>query len=288
MSSKRKRTVSLVLGSGGARGYAHIGVIRQLVKQNYEIKSICGSSIGALIGGLYANGKLEDYETWILNLNIINILKLIDFSFSKEGIIDGEKVFSNIEEMIGDIKIEELPISFSALATDISNRKEVLINKGSLKDAIRASISVPTIFTPHELNGKKLFDGGILNPIPITYANKEECDLLIAVNLNDNSKIDEKYSYIFQEDNTLKEKIRKVFGDNESYEKDLSFFGVINQSLETMQELISKYQLEKNSPDIMINVSSELCDFYDFHKAKELIEYGEALTKDILNSAKKA
>lgn len=288
MSSKRKRTVSLVLGSGGARGYAHIGVIRQLVKQNYEIKSICGSSIGALIGGLYANGKLEDYETWILNLNIINILKLIDFSFSKEGIIDGEKVFSNIEEMIGDIKIEELPISFSALATDISNRKEVLINKGSLKDAIRASISVPTIFTPHELNGKKLFDGGILNPIPITYANKEECDLLIAVNLNDNSKIDEKYSYIFQEDNTLKEKIRKIFGDNESYEKDLSFFGVINQSLETMQELISKYQLEKNSPDIMINVSSELCDFYDFHKAKELIEYGEALTKDILNSAKKA
>ena len=146
-----KKTVSLVLGSGGARGYAHIGVIKELIKNDYEIKTISGSSMGALIGGLYAAGKLDEYEQWILGFDVMDILKLVDFSFSRNGMINGDRVFDKIEEMIGDIKIEDLPISFTATATDILNRKEVWLQKGSLKDAIRASIAIPTVFTPKNL-----------------------------------------------------------------------------------------------------------------------------------------
>ena len=148
-----KKTVSLVLGSGEARGYAHIGVIEALLTHGYEIKSISSSSMGALIGGLYACGKLE----------LLDVAKLIDFSFTGTGIIQGDKVFHVIEEMIGDVRIEELPIPFTAVATDLMKQKEVWIQKGKLIDAIRASVAIPTIFTPKKIAERYLVDGGVLN-----------------------------------------------------------------------------------------------------------------------------
>lgn len=281
----KKKTVSLVLGSGGARGYAHIGVIKELERQGYEIKSISGSSMGALIGGLYASGKLEEYEKWILGFNVIDILKLIDFSFSKQGMINGDKVFNQIEKMIKNVNIEDLPISFTATATDIINKKEVWFQKGSLKDAIRASISIPTVFTPKEINGKILFDGGILNPIPMLPIASEFSDLTIAVNLNDDSIIDEKYKHLFKKDKGyIQENIIDFFSKNISKKNNLNYFQVINKSIETMQEVISRHQLASHRPDIMINISTRVCDFYDFHKAKEIISYGEAFTSDLLKT----
>lgn len=284
----KKKTVSLVLGSGGARGYAHIGVIKELVKQGYEIKSISGSSMGALVGGLYASGKLEEYEKWVLSFNVLDILKLIDFSFSKQGMINGDKVFSQIEKMIGNINIEELPISFTATATDIINKKEVWFQKGSLKDAIRASISIPTVFTPKEINGRILFDGGILNPIPILPVASQFADLIIAVNLNDDSNIDEKHEHIFKKDKGyIQQNIIDFFSKNISKKDNLNYFQVINKSIEAMQEVISRHQLASHRPDIMINISTKVCDFYDFHKAKEIISYGEAITIDTLKKVDK-
>jgi NTE family protein len=281
--TKNKKTVSLVLGSGGARGYAHIGIIKELEKQGYEIKSVCGSSMGALVGGLYAAGKLDEYQKWVSNFNVIDILKLIDFSFNKDGMIKADKVFAKIEEIIGDVCIEDLPISFTATATDIVNKKEVWLQKGSLKDAIRASIAIPTIFTPKQLNGKTLFDGGILNPIPILPTASEFTDLIIAVNLNSDVKAKKEHLKLFKKDkgfiqNSISEFLQKHITKKES----LSYFQLINKSIETMQEIISRHQLASHRPDIMIEIPSDICDFYDFHKANELIEYGKIITKEVL------
>ncbi|MGA1932750.1 patatin-like phospholipase family protein [Arcobacter sp. YIC-464] len=283
---KKKKTVSLVLGSGGARGYAHIGVIKELERQGFEIKSISGSSMGALIGGLYASGKLQDYEDWVLHFDILDVLDLVDFSFSKGGMIKADKVFDKIEEFIGkDILIEDLPIPFTATATDILNKKEVWLRKGSLKDAIRASIAIPTIFTPKKLNGRVLFDGGILNPVPILPVASEFTDLVIAVNLNDDAIMKTKYKKIFEKDDSyLKTSIGKFLNKKFTKKKELSYFEILNLSIESMQDVIARHQLASHKPDIMINVSSKACEFYDFHKAKELILYGETLTKDILKN----
>ena len=282
-----KKSVSLVLGSGGARGYAHIGVIKELIKNDYEIKSISGSSIGALVGGLYAAGKLEEYEEWISNFDIFDILKLVDFSFSSNGMINGDKVFNKIEEMIGDVNIEDLDISFTATATDIKNRKEVWLQKGSLKDAIRASISIPTIFTPIILNNKELFDGGILNPIPIVPSISEFTDLVIAVDLNDNSNIKKEHKNILKKQKAgVKQNITDFFQKNIKKKENLSYFEIINQSIETMQEVISRHQLASHQPDIMINISNKACEFYNFHKANELIEYGRVVTKETIENLK--
>ncbi len=280
------KTVSLVLGSGGARGYAHIGIINELEKRGYEIKAISGSSMGALVGGLHACGKLKEYEEWILNFDVIDILKLIDFSFGSSGMIKGDKVFNEIEKIIGNINIEDLPISFTATATDVNNKQEVWIQKGSLKDAIRASIAIPTIFTPKEINGKLLFDGGILNPIPIVPTLSEFTDLVIAVNLNDDAPVPKKYQKILGSGKSpLQTKVVDFVQDKFSKEEKLTYFSIMHKSIETMQEVLSRYQLAAHRPDIMINISNEICDFYDFHKAKELIAYGEAVAKDTLMDA---
>ncbi|WP_122893346.1 patatin-like phospholipase family protein [Arcobacter peruensis] len=288
MINKKKKTVSLVLGSGGARGYAHIGVIKELIANDYEIKSISGSSIGALIGGLYAAGKLEEYEEWVLNFDVFDILKLVDFSFNRSGMINGEKVFNKIEEMIGDVNIEDLPISFTATATDITNRKQIWLQKGSLKDAIRASIAIPTVFTPKKLNDKELFDGGILNPLPIIPTISEFTDLLIAVDLNSSTNVLSKHKHIFEKEKKgIKENISNFFKLNISKKEELSYFEIINKSIETMQEVISRYQLASHQPDIMINIPNKCCEFYDFQKAKELITYGSTITKEILEDEDK-
>ncbi len=281
---KNKKTVSLVLGSGGARGYAHIGVIKELEAQGYEIKSISGSSMGALIGGLYAAGKLGEYEQWVENFNVLDILKLVDFTFSKDGMINGEKVFLKIEEMIGDVNIEDLDISFTATATDILNRKEVWLQRGCLKDAIRASIAIPTLFTPKQLNGKTLFDGGILNPVPIVPTISEFTDLIIAVNLNDDIEIKEEHRKLLEkEKNKFHQTVIDFFQKNIKRKENLSYFQLINKSIETMQEVIARHQLASHKPDIMVNISSRACEFYDFHKAYEMIKYGQAVTKEILD-----
>ena len=281
----KKKTVSLVLGSGGARGYAHIGVIKELEKQGYEIKSISGSSMGALIGGLYAAGKLDKYVNWIENFNVLDVLKLIDFSFSKDGMIKADKVFKKIEEILDDTKnIEDLPISFTATATDIFNKKEVWLQKGSLKDAIRASIAIPTVFTPKKINDRLLFDGGILNPIPILPTASEFTDLIIAVNLNSDAKLKDKHKDIFKtkKKSFIQKNVLEFFQNNVTKKENISYFQLINKSIETMQEVISRHQLATHRPDIMIEIPSDICDFYDFHKAQELITYGKELTKDIL------
>ena len=177
-------TVSLVLGSGGARGYAHIGAIEELVAQGFDIRSVAGSSMGALVGGVYAAGKLDGYRDWVTPLQRFDVLRLLDWTFSGGGLIKGDRIIEKLRELIGEIRIEDLPISYTAVAVDLLAQREIWFSRGSLFDAIRASIAIPTVLRPHHYEGRTLVDGGLLNPVPITPTLRDLTDCTIAVDVN--------------------------------------------------------------------------------------------------------
>lgn len=177
------KRVALVLGSGGARGYAHIGVIEEIEKRGYEISCIAGCSMGAVVGGIYSAGKLAQYREWIESLDYLDVLRLVDVSF-RLGAIRGEKVFGQIRKIVGDVNIEDLRIPYTAVATDLTNQQEIWFQEGCLHQAMRASAAIPSLFTPVMQGNRMLVDGGLLNPLPIVPVVSSHCDLIIAVNLN--------------------------------------------------------------------------------------------------------
>ncbi|WP_276489247.1 patatin-like phospholipase family protein [Ectopseudomonas mendocina] len=177
------KKVALVLGSGGARGYAHIGVIEELQERGYEIGCIAGCSMGAVVGGIFAAGKLREYREWTESLDYLDVLRLLDVSF-RLGAIRGERVFGRIHEIVGDVDIENLNIPFTAVATDLTNQQEIWFQEGCLHQAMRASAAIPSLFTPVIQGKRMLVDGGLLNPLPIVPVVSSHCDLIIAVNLN--------------------------------------------------------------------------------------------------------
>ncbi|HEY1030025.1 MAG TPA: patatin-like phospholipase family protein [Pseudomonas sp.] len=177
------KKVALVLGSGGARGYAHIGVIEELQERGYEIGCIAGCSMGAVVGGIFAAGKLSEYREWTESLDYLDVLRLLDVSF-RLGAIRGERVFGRIHDIVGEVDIENLNIPFTAVATDLTNQQEIWFQEGCLHQAMRASAAIPSLFTPVIQGKRMLVDGGLLNPLPIVPVVSSHCDLIIAVNLN--------------------------------------------------------------------------------------------------------
>ena len=278
-----KQKIALVLGSGGARGTAHIGVIRELIKQGYEISSIAGSSMGALVGGIYASGKLDEYESWLCSLSKINMFNLVDFTLSKKGIIKADKVLRKIQTFIPDQNIEDLPIKFSAVTTDMSQKKEIVLTGGSLFEAIRASISIPLVITPAVKNDTLFVDGGVLNPVPVNRVFRQEGDILIAVNVNaqipyqtktvDNSEWRYFEKLIHGKLNRFKKKLSKLVTINKK--DSMSYFNLIGETTYLMLSQISELTLEMNPPDLLIEVSRHACGTFDFYKTSELIELGE-------------
>jgi len=288
-----KKTISLVLGSGGARGYAHIGVIEELEKSGYEIASVSGSSMGALIGGLYACGKLQAYKKWVLGLDLFDVAKLVDFSFTGTGIIQGEKVFDVIEEMVGDVLIEDLPIPFTAVATDLIRQKEVWLQKGKLVDAIRASIAIPTIFTPKKIGDRHLIDGGILNPLPIAPTVADDTQMTIAVNLSANiaktyqieipREEQEKASGMQEVFLEMARKAEKIFSREKTNNFDeMDLFDIVGHTIDIMQNAIMESKMAGYTPDIIIGIPNNACGFYEFNKGYELIELGKLIAKEQL------
>ncbi|HCA23930.1 MAG TPA: alpha/beta hydrolase [Pseudomonas sp.] len=178
------RRVALVLGSGGARGYAHIGVIEEIERRGYEIACIAGCSMGAVVGGIHAAGRLADYREWVSGLDYLDVIRLLDIGFGTLGAIRGERVFGRIREILGDIDIEDLAIPFTAVATDLTNQQEVWFQSGCLHQAMRASAAIPSLFSPVRQGNRVLVDGGLLNPLPIVPVVSAHCDLIMAVNLN--------------------------------------------------------------------------------------------------------
>jgi NTE family protein len=177
------RRVALALGSGGARGYAHIGVIKELSDRGYEIVGIAGSSMGALVGGLYAAGALDDFAAWAKTLTQRAVFRLLDPSIAAAGVLRAEKILDAVREMLGDVVIEELPIPYTAVATDLISGKSVWLQRGPVDAAIRASIAIPGVISPHVYDGRLLADGGILDPLPMAPLAAMSADLSIGVSL---------------------------------------------------------------------------------------------------------
>ena len=292
---QKEKTVSLVLGSGGARGLTHIGVIHYLEEHGYQIASVAGSSMGALVGGIYAAGKLKEYTDWVRAISKLDILRLLDISLVGGGFVKGDKIITTLRRLIGDRLIEELPVPFTAVASNVVSGKEVWLSKGSLFDAIRASIAIPLFFTPFELNGEDLLDGGILNPVPIAPTFKDNTDLTIAVNLG--GQPDEQYEQAEpqnEEDNSplsfLQKTIKNFIDGLQEEETDeprikLDMYDVINQSLDAMQGAIARQKLAAYPPDILIGIPRNICGTLEFDRADEMIQYGYDKAEQILGSA---
>jgi NTE family protein len=270
------KRVSLVLGSGGARGLAHVGVIRWLEENGYKIESISGCSIGALIGAFYAVGKLDQYVEWLEDIDTLDMLRLLDFK-GEGGLVLGEKLMSQLEEIAGDHNIEELPISFTAVATDIDAEKEIWINKGSLMSAIRASFSLPLFFAPHQHNGRTLVDGGVLNPVPIAPTFDDDTDITIAVNLDAEPVSEVILKEKIDKPKDIKAKIKEYITKvamPDSLVSESAMYVVANKSFDTMQASIAKMKLAAYPPDIEISIPRNLCGTFEFNLSKKLIEYG--------------
>ncbi|MDE1461157.1 patatin-like phospholipase family protein [Spartinivicinus poritis] len=301
-----QKTVSLVLGSGGARGYAHIGVIEELTSRGYQIQCIAGCSMGALVGGIYAAGKLPDFEAWVSELNTLDVVRLLDLRLKGQGALKGNKVFDVLRDMVGDCTIESLPILYTAVATDLEAQREVWFQSGPLLEAIRASIAIPSIFTPVRIGSRLFVDGGVLNPLPIAPTVSAHSDLIVAVDLSaaDNeldlptnkqvvvqpqapTALDRWFAQLKLRTQGFRESRKDEFtsvveGADEPVLKR-GMLDIINESLETMQGALTRYKLAAHPPDILIGIPKSICRFYEFHKGPELIQMGQVIARDALD-----
>lgn len=285
------KTVSLVLGSGGARGLAHVGVIDRLTRDGFEIKAIAGSSIGALIGGIYAMGKLDVYTRWVTALERRDVVSLLDLSFGRDGLIKGDRIIGVLKSLIGDSDIEDLPIKFTAVATDIEDEKEVWFTNGSLFDAIRASIAIPTVFTPHPYRGKQFLDGSLINPVPIAPTLEDETDLTIAVNLSGKPEKNIQPTQPKNENHQMaayRYRIAQFVDDlmlrlGRQSEESLGLLDIIIKSMSIMEHTLAQAQLKTYSPDLVVEIPRNACNFYEFHRSREMIEIGRQKTEAALS-----
>lgn len=310
--------VALVLGSGGARGYAHIGVIEALEARGFEIISIAGCSMGALIAGIYASGKLPEYREWVCNLDYLDVLKLVDVTWSPMGAMRASKVMSKLEGLVGDTLMEDLPIPVTTVATDLVRQREVWFQNGPLLRAIRASIAVPGVITPVHLGEQVLVDGGLLNPLPMMpILAAHEADFVVAVNVTAHSPQPVSLEVLLpkEEDNDSRTNLerdrdaniggwmdevrattRRLWGElgssNEEGEVDETVdlrgkrewgkLDMILESFDITQAALAKYKIAGYPPDVLIEVPKTVCSTYEFHRAKDLIRLGRHLADEAL------
>jgi len=291
--------IALVLSSGGARGIAHIGVIEELSKSGYSITSVAGTSMGSLVGGMLAKGTLPEFTEWLLHFTKMDVIRFLDLTIGSGGLVKGDKILKALEEFIGHGNIEDMQIPYACVASDLIGHQEVVFNKGSLLEAIRASISIPTVFKPVISDHMLLVDGGVLNPLPLDYVHRSGNDLLVAVNVN--SSVD----YLApKKEKTLAEhekhygKVRAALNErwsevidhyNEKYHhekqpkaKQANMFDIISDSINLSQDKLAKVNIEKFKPDLVIEISYKVASAFDFYKAEELIEAGRIACREEL------
>lgn len=287
------KKVSLVLSSGGCRGLAHIGVIEELLNDGYEIGSISGTSIGSLIGGIYASGKLEAFTEWVCSLDEVDIYDLMDFTLTGQGFIKAEKLFNTIEKFITCTTFEELSIPLSVVATDINKRQEIVFDKGNLLLAIRASVAIPTVITPVLYKDMVLVDGGVINPIPVNCIKRSEGDMLVVVNVNANiphqkpdfaAKLRPPREFSFKRKawDYAKKHFNIFSGDKKVPEGMPGYLTVMDKSIDIMQDRICLLTVMQQCPDIDVKISRDAASTFEFYRAQELIQAG----KDAYRKAK--
>lgn len=309
--------VSLALGSGGARGYAHIGVIHELHDRGYQIVGVAGSSMGALVGGLQAADRLDEFADWACSLTQRAILRLLDPTLTAAGVLRAEKILDAVRDILGSATIEELPIPYTAVATDLLAGKSVWLQRGPVDEAIRASIAIPGVISPHAVDGRLLADGGILDPLPMAPIAAVNADLTIAVSLSGSESGDEpepepkssgewlnrvlsSTSALF--DSPTARNVLSRFGasnvedvassddpasDYSGDEPDipkLGSFEVMNRTIDIAQAALARHTLAAYPPDLLIEVPRSACRSLEFHRAAEVIEIGRALAASALDT----
>ncbi|WP_250002911.1 patatin-like phospholipase family protein [Actinoplanes sp. M2I2] len=288
------RRVALALGSGGARGFAHIGAIEVLEERGFEVSAVAGSSMGALVGGVMAAGRLKAFKDWAVALKQRDVLRLIDPKWAAAGAMGADRLINHLNEFLTDIEIENLPIPYTAVATDIEARREVWFQKGLLRTAIRASVAIPGVITPVVVDGRLLADGGLLNPVPIEPTAASGADLTVAVSLQAPRPAQEPASPVraaaapqWVED--WRGRLRQVLHTREpkaaALPEDLRIGTVLGLSLDAMQDLIARYRMAGLPPDIHIAVPVSASGILDFHRAADLVVLGRSLTTKALDDA---
>ncbi len=315
----RPMRVALALGSGGARGYAHIGVINELHERGHEIVGIAGSSMGALVGGLEAAGKLDEFALWASSLTQRAVLRLLDPSITSPGVLRAEKILEAVREILGEVTIEELPIQFTSVATDLITGKSVWMQRGPLDDAIRASIAIPGVITPHVLGGRLLADGGILDPLPMAPIAAADADATIAVSLSGDdpitrrgwgeasltadllnrmwrstsSLLDTKAARSLLDTQTGRAVLgRFTASDEEEVAKEevlpvvpkLGGFEVMYRTIDIAQGALARHTLAAYPPDLLIEVPRTVCRSLDFHRGNEVMDIGQELASAALDA----
>ncbi len=295
---RSEEKVALVLGAGGARGLAQIGVIEAMVARDMNIVAIAGSSSGALVGGLHACGKLGEYRDWLLGLDRRAMLRLLDPGFGRAALFEGTRLVAALRELAGSPRIEDLPIDFTAVAVDVVRQRELWLRRGDMWDAIRASFAIPGVFTPHVVHGRELVDGGLLAPLPIAATRLSDAHRLVAVDMHGwperppgQPARDERRAVArdaaaghglawlgrwFGEDSD---------GDAPALRKRLGFTDLMARSLDTMQAQIARVQLALDPPELVIRIPRDACQFYEFWRVRELVEIGRAEAEKALDAA---
>jgi NTE family protein len=310
MAGKR---VALALGSGGARGYAHIGVIDVLHARGYDIVGIAGSSMGALVGGLEAAGKLDEFADWAKSLTQRAVLRLLDPAITAAGVLRAEKILDAVRDILGAVTIEELPIPYTAVSTDLLSGKSVWLQRGPVDAAIRASIAIPGVITPHVFDGRLLADGGILDPLPMAPIAAVNADLTIAVSLA-GSEAGGRYeptetepwattewlTRMWRSTTALFESSRSVTLPDETASDDelvdaskedvvpkLGSFEVMNRTIDIAQAALARHTLAAYPPDVLIEVPRTACRSLEFYRAAEVIDIGRELAAAVLDELEK-
>jgi len=295
--------VALALGSGGARGYAHVGVIEELEARGYQIVAVAGSSMGALVGGLHAAGGLPAYVEWARTLTQRDVLRYLDLGVGGGGAMRAEKVIAKVFDLVPDVRIEQLPIPFTAVATDLVAGREVWLQEGLLSDAIRASIAIPGVITPVTIDGRTLADGGILNPVPVSAAAAARADLVVGVSLLGDRR-GAPASPVRGAAARLglagwRERIRPPIGPRPGAAPAadpapapspvpgpaLGLADVMTLTLDAMQAQLARFRLAGYFPDVLVTVPKDACRTGDFHRAAEMIELGRRLAAAALDGA---
>ena len=276
----KTKDVALVLSSGGARGLAHIGAIEELESHGYHISSIAGCSMGALIGGVYAAGKLKEFREWMKTIDRKKMIELTDFSFSINHLAKGTRIIETIMEFVPDMAIEDLPVPYCAVATDLKVGREVVFNKGSLFEAIRASISMPSFYKPVQRDGMVLIDGGILNPIPLNRVKRQKNDILVGIDVSGHdykAQWDEMHrlTEMQKQDNSLKSKILDMLiPDNIEF----NYYTMLSRTNSLMIRQNSILMAKLMKPDILVDIQMSRYGTFDFDKSEKLVAIGKQKT----------
>lgn len=304
----RGKRVALALGGGGARGCAHMGAIAELQDRGAEIVAIAGTSMGAVIGGMHAVGKLDPYREWLEGLTHRDVIRLLDPALRSPGLIGAEKIMVRVRELIGETRIEDLPLPFTAVATELITGKEVWFQQGPLERAIRASIAIPSVITPLIDDGRVLVDGGLVDLVPVMPLASIKADLLVAVSVigtprgvstpspvgEESLESVQRASTQLRDQDIMRRVINRLGWDTTAEAQvvevpdvqslNLRTLDIMELSIQTMQRMITRIQMATFPPDVFIELPTDICGTMEFHRAREVAELGRARTSAVLDA----